>query len=213
MARDYKPRNPRRKKKSLPGYVWLLSGLAIGLFIALIIYLDKQPESEKNFGSSVQEELEKIRHDKIESSNQKDKISSTVTSKKSAIKTKSEKGEKYNFYELLPQLEVFIPENETRPPKIKTKKHSGKTPSKPSKIIKGKQYVLQVGSFKNLADAEKLKANLAFLGLEASIQHITIKSQLWHRVRFGPYQSKQQLNRNQDLLKKNDINANSMEVK
>ncbi len=213
MARDYKPRNTRRKKKSLPGYVWLLSGLAIGLFIALIIYLDKQPESEKNFGSSVQEELEKIRHDKIESSNQKDKISSTVTSKKSATKTKSEKGEKYNFYELLPQLEVFIPENETRPPKIKTKKHSSKTPSKPRKIIKGKQYVLQVGSFKNLADAEKLKANLAFLGLEASIQHTTIKSQLWHRVRFGPYQSKQQLNRNQDLLKKNDINANSMEVK
>ena len=224
MARDYKPRNTRKKKKSLPGYIWLLSGLAIGLFVAFIIYLDKQPESDKNFGSAVQKELEKIKHEKINSSKQKNKASSTVVSKKSAAKTtvKERKEEKYNFYELLPQLEVFIPENETRPPEIKTIKRpnetSNKTPSKtPSKTTgnteKGKQYVLQVGSFKNLADAEKLKANLAFLGLEASIQHITIKNQLWHRVRFGPYQSKQQLHRNQNLLKENDINANSMEVK
>lgn len=220
MARDYKPRNTRKKKKSLPGYVWLFSGLAIGLFVAFIIYLDKQPESEKNFGSAVQKELEKIKHGKIKSSEQKNKTNSTVASKKSTAETavKKRKEEKYNFYELLPQLEVFIPENETRPPEIKTKKHSNETPGKtPIKTAgnttKGKQYVLQVGSFKNLADAEKLKANLAFLGLEASIQHVTIKNQLWHRVRFGPYQSKQQLHRNQNLLKENDINANSMEVK
>ncbi len=226
MARDYKPRNRRKKKQSLPGYVWLLSGLAIGLFVAFIIYLDKQPESEKNFGTAVQEELERIKQGKIkpekiqQSSQKSNKTKTTVASKESP----SPKEEKYNFYKLLPKLEVFIPEDETRPPEVKTKKHTNNVPSKTSNDAsndtanntggsKGKQYVLQVGSFKNLADAEKLKANLAFLGLEASIQHITIKNQLWHRVRFGPYRDKQQLHRNQSLLKKNDINSNSMQVK
>ena len=61
MPRDYKSRVTRKRKKSLPGYVWLVSGLAIGLFIAFIVYLDKQPESDKNFGSAVQEELEKLK--------------------------------------------------------------------------------------------------------------------------------------------------------
>ena len=61
MSRDYKTRATRKRKKSLPGYVWLLSGLAIGLFIAFIVYLDKQPDNDKNFGSAVQEELEKLK--------------------------------------------------------------------------------------------------------------------------------------------------------
>ena len=222
MARDYKPRNRRKKKPSLPGYVWLLSGLAIGLFVAFIIYLDKQPESEKNFGSAVQEELERIKQEKIkpekahQSSQKSNKTKTTVASKKSS----SPKEEKYNFYKLLPKLEVFIPEDETRPPEVKIKKRANSVPNKTANDTsnnisggKGKQYVLQVGSFKNLADAEKLKANLAFLGLEASIQHITIKNQLWHRVRFGPYRDKQKLHRNQNLLKKNDIDSNSMQIK
>ena len=207
MARDYKPRNRRKKKKSLPGYAWLLSGLAIGLFIALIIYLDKQPESNKDFGTAVQEEIEKIKH-----TNEKNNASKDTSAEKSAavkVINQDKKEEKFKFYKLLPKLEVFIPESETRPPKVKSKDR----PSKPTEDSEGKQYVLQVGSFQNLADAEKLKANLAFLGLEASIQHVTIKNKLWHRVRFGPYQDKQQLYRNQNLLKKNDINSNSMELK
>ena len=76
-----------------------------------------------------------------------------------------------------------------------------------------KQYVLQVGSFQNINDAEKLKANLAFLGLEANIQHVTVNKQAWHRVRTGPYLEKQQLYKNQKLLKLNNIPAISMELK
>jgi len=110
----------------------------------------------------------------------------------------------------LPELEVLIPESETRPPDVKKKTVSNNTKSTNSP---SKHYVLQVGSFQNLNDAEKLKANLAFLGLEANIQHVTVNKQAWHRVRTGPYQDKQQLYKNQKLLKQNDINAISMELK
>ena len=61
MSADYKSRATHKQKKSLPGYMWLLSGLAIGLFVAFIVYLDKQPENDKDFGTAVQQELEKLR--------------------------------------------------------------------------------------------------------------------------------------------------------
>ncbi len=203
MSRDYKSRVTRKQKKSLPGYVWLFSGLAIGLFVAFIVYLDKQPENTKDFGSAVQEELEKLKQQANKKSTEKNKSSSTKNS------SPAKKEQKFNFYTILPELEVLIPENETRPPEAKTRTTASST--KTSSTLK--LYVLQAGSFQNLGDAEKLKANLAFLGLEADIQHVTVNNQAWHRVRTGPYKDKQQLYRNQNLLKKNDIHAISMELK
>jgi cell division protein FtsN len=202
MPADYKSRVNRKEKKSMPGYLWLLSGLAIGLFVAFIVYLDKQPENDKDFGSAVQEELEKLKHQTKKNTSEDKKVTSTVTNKE-------KKEPKFNFYTILPELEVLIPESETKPPEVS----NGHTHSTSSSTEKVKQYVLQVGSFQNLKDAEKLKANLAFLGLSANIQHVTVNSQSWHRVRTGPYRDKQQLYKNQKLLKQNDINAISMELK
>ena len=199
MPRDYKSRAARQQKKSLPGYVWLLSGLAIGLFVAFIIYLDKQPESTQNFGSAVQQELKKLKL-------QAKKEAATETE---ATATKQQK---FNFYTILPELEVLIPESETRPPDTTSERKSQTWP-KDTGHPNNKQYVLQVGSFQNLKDAEKLKANLAFLGLAANIQHVTVNKQAWHRVRTGPYKDKQQLYKNQKILKQNDIDAISMELK
>ena len=198
MPADYKSRATHKHKKSLPGYMWLLSGLAIGLFVAFIVYLDKQPENDKDFGTAVQQELEKLK----QQANKKP-VENTKTDKTKNSREKKE--QKFNFYTILPELEVLIPESETRPPETKNKITSNNRT--------GKQYVLQVGSFQNLNDAEKLKANLAFLGLKANIQNVTVNKQAWHRVRTGPYRDKQQLYKNQKLLKQNDIDAISMELK
>lgn len=204
MPRDYKTRVNAKNKKSLPGYIWLLSGLAIGLFVAFIVYLDRQPENNKDFGSAVQLELEKLKQQTKKESNR-----ASATAKAPAT---DKKEPKFNFYTLLPELEVLIPESETRPP-ASTSTSTSKTESSKPQQKSTKQYILQVGSFQNLNDAKKLKANLAFLGLEAGIQHVTVNNQAWHRVRTGPYQNKQQLYQKQKLLKQNDINFISMELK
>lgn len=209
MPRDYKSRansHSRRNKKSLPGYLWLLSGLAIGLFVAFIIYLDKQPESETDFGTAVQQELEKLKRPEQEKADSK-------TSAKADDTTASKKEQKFNFYTLLPELEVLIPEDETRPPETKNDINKKAVTQGDSKIEPNKRYILQVGSFQNPGDAEKLKANLAFLGLSASIQHVTVKNQTWHRVRTGPYSSRRQLTKNQKILKKNKLQSIPMELK
>jgi cell division protein FtsN len=56
-------------------------------------------------------------------------------------------------------------------------------------------YVLQVASFKAAGDAEKLKANLALLGIESRVQRVTIDDDVFHRVRIGPITDLSALNR------------------
>ena len=206
MARDYKSRASRKRKKSLPGYIWLLSGLAIGLFIAFIIYLDKQPDSEKNFGTAIQEEIEKRKPQNKKKVTTKAKVSKEID-------TTEKKEQKYDFYTLLREHEVFIPESETRPPETSTKTKKKSTANNAAKTQTSKQYILQVGSFQNLSDAKKLKVNLAFLGIAAHIQHVKINKQSWHRVRTNPYKNKKQLYKNQRTLKQNNIHAIAMELK
>jgi cell division protein FtsN len=76
------------------------------------------------------------------------------------------------------------------------------SPAKPSA-----QY-LQAGSFTSAADAENLKARLAFLGFEAGIQTVTIPDKgVWHRVRLGPYKSTDELGKVRTTLKQNGVDS------
>lgn len=82
-------------------------------------------------------------------------------------------------------------------------------PEKPKPEAKptGPHY-LQAGSFANVGDAEKLKAKLAFLGIEATILKVTIPEKgEWHRVRLGPYKSAGDAENVRATLKQNGIEA------
>ena len=81
--------------------------------------------------------------------------------------------------------------------------------SKP--VAANEPYFLQAGSFSNADDAEKLKARLALLGIEASTQIATIPDKgVWHRVRMGPYKNTDEMNRARNLLKQNGMDATPM---
>jgi cell division protein FtsN len=191
MPTDYKSRGSGRDKKSLPGFAWFLAGLTIGLFVALLAYLDGQPESSTGFGDAIKKELEKIKN------------KSETLDKKTADKSADKKEPKFNFYTILPELEVLIPDAETRPPSNKSTNN----------FKDDKQYVLQAGSFRSLGDAKKLKASLALLGYEASIQHVSVNREEWHRVRIGPYENKTEVYKNINLLHQHNISAMPMELK
>jgi len=193
MPADYKSRSHGREKKSLPGFVWLLAGLSIGLFVALLVYLDAQPKTSSSFSHAVQQELNKIK--------------ARPEPKKNKEKTAAKQEPKFNFYTILPELEVLIPDAETRPPESKYERSTA------AGAAAGKQYILQAGSFRNQDDADKLKATLALLGFEANVQNVTINQEAWHRVRLGPYANTSDLYRNINLLHEHDINAMAMELK
>jgi len=75
-------------------------------------------------------------------------------------------------------------------------------------------FFLQTGSFQNAPDADNLKARLALLGVEASIQTRTLPEKgVWHRVRVGPYTDVEELNRVRDILKQHNIDVALVKVR
>jgi len=73
-----------------------------------------------------------------------------------------------------------------------------------NKEVVGKS-ILQVGSFQSAVEADSLKAQLAFLGLEASVKAAVVKQETWHRVQLGPFASETSLSRAKNLLIENKI--------
>jgi len=88
-------------------------------------------------------------------------------------------GPGYDFYDMLPKQEVEVPQGEAA-------KNSG------SALPKG-DVTLQAGSFKNVAEAEKLQAQLAQYGIDAKIQRFSLEDETWYRVRIGPIATVEQL--------------------
>jgi cell division protein FtsN len=60
----------------------------------------------------------------------------------------------------------------------------------------GDRFWLQAGAFANPADAEDMKARLALSGWEAAIQTMSMPDKTQrYRVRLGPYDNAEELNR------------------
>lgn len=193
MPADYKSMGTPSDKKPLSGFVWLLGGLAIGLFVALLVYLDKQPDNSVSFSEAVQVEL--------------DKMKKKAATAKKADASSNKTAPRFNFYTILPEMEVFIPESELQ------SSGSGDSTGEYTIDGTGKSYILQAGSFINVDDADRLKASLALLGLEAYLQIVSVNNQRWHRVRTGPYNNTKDLYHSLSLLKQNGIKALPLEIK
>lgn len=195
MARDYKhiarERPPRR---SPPPWVWLLAGLAIGLLVAFLVYLSKhEPATGSVIGTQTVSSVD--RPPAPRSTHGKENAGARAEEPTSSTKPR------FEFYTILPEMEMHVPEHE-----VTTQPHS-ETP-KPTAPATGTTYILQVGSFKRLAEADRLKAKLALIGLQASIQSVSIdREDTWHRVRLGPYQDLQALNDARERLREYRMEA------
>lgn len=183
MTRDYK-KPMRNKKKPLPGWVWLFTGLGIGLFVSLLVWLKDRPESAS--ASIVQQSREEIR------------------ARTSQVEEVEEEKPRFDFYTLLPELEVVIPEGDYEVEPVRQPKTS--TSTQPAAEEPG-SYRLQAGSFKSLEEADRLKARLALLGVEADIQTVKVNQATWHRVRLGPFGSLDEVNAVRKRLDHHHINT------
>jgi len=98
---------------------------------------------------------------------------------------------RFDFYTILPGSEE--PAAEKAAPQPAERKES---------------YFLQVGAFQSGADADNLKAKLALLGVEATIQTAELPGKgVWHRVRVGPFSGLEELNHTRALLAQNKISS------
>lgn len=106
---------------------------------------------------------------------------------------------RFDFYTILPSQEVVVPDPE---PPTKKEPKPGDRKAKP--VPEG-VYYLQVGSFRNLDDANGMRARVILLGTEASIQSVTIDRDTLHRVRVGPYMNLARLREVRQRLRDNRI--------
>lgn len=187
MAAGPRKRRPAatRKPKSAgtPGWIWLLMGLTLGLGAAVLFNLDRLPEFKS---------LAKVAPEPTTSKPAPKK--EPPAKPKALPKPEETKGMAYDFYKILPEMEVPVPEAE------------GTAAGVPPPALDPGRYILQVGAFRNLKDADTQKAELALLGIASSIQTITVNGDdTWHRVRIGPLTDATRLDHVRNLLRKNDV--------
>jgi len=108
-----------------------------------------------------------------------------------------ESGDRYDFYEMLPNFEVVVPE----------KDREVKRDMPAAKIERPGVYVLQAGSYRNQPDAERVSAQLRLQGIDAKVQRVAVDNDVWHRVRIGPISDLAELNKVRKQLQAADIDG------
>jgi cell division protein FtsN len=110
--------------------------------------------------------------------------------------------DRFSFYEILPQFEVIVPDDESPA----TQPERRPPPAAPG------SFLLQAGSFSAPADADRLQANLALLGFESHVQRVTIEDDVFNRVRIGPIGDLEAAKRTQRRLRDAGIDTLLMKV-
>jgi cell division protein FtsN len=180
MSRDYKhSKRSAGRSSGLSGVAGFVLGLAFGLVVAVGVYLyDRRPESR------VARETAPMTRDDEQTENKPAPAS-------------QESETQFDFYEMLPKFEVVIPEKDG------TTTSAGSAGS----VQKPGAYILQAGSFRKLADADRVRALIALQGVESKIQKVTVDSDTWHRVRVGPITNLQKLEETRSKLRQAQIEA------
>src|SRR5712672_385032 len=116
---------------------------------------------------------------------------------------KAEDKPRFDFYRILPGREEQVTERQMREAANKAGK-AGATKD---------AYFLQAGSFQNPADADNLKARIALMGLEASVEPANLGEKgVWYRVRLGPYTRVAEINRIRQQLTQNGVDASLVRI-
>jgi cell division protein FtsN len=178
--KDYRKQPVRRRGGGggMSGTTGLIVGLAIGLAIAAGVWQYKSRPTEPT-------------------ATEQKKPAPLSTQEEVADQEPPPAASDYTFYERLKNFEVVIPEEEkdVRPD------------LKPAPETRPGTYVLQAGSYRNFADADRVRAQLALQGVESKVQKVTVDADTWHRVRIGPITDLNQLNRLRTRLRQADIDA------
>lgn len=229
MPRDYKNRvNRGRKRPRLSPWVGVFAGLLIGLFVAFLVYIKSQSEPREPV--YVQETLPPpaTAREEVPAVHQDESAATAAPPKP-----------RFDFYTLLPEMEVVIPEEEiteklkqtpppvakpaitapivdAAPPQQAQPKATMERPAPPPAPAPSPtgSYYLQVGSFRSGEQAERFKAELGMMGMQTSIQKVTINNtDTYHRVRVGPFGTLNELDKTRQQLKKQGIDSTPIKVR
>jgi cell division protein FtsN len=144
---------------------------------------------------------------------------------------------RFDFYNVLPKGSDALPAPKpeesaeiVKPPKLDKPPAAESDSERAARILKGEtgdkpavaadksalpeKYFLQAGSFEDPSEADDLKARLALMGVEASVQKVDLPDKgTVHRVRTGPYLGQDEMGKARAQLASSGINAAVIRVK
>ena len=183
-SHDYAKRKPKKKpKKPLVSRWVMVFTLVVSMaFLAALIYLSQQPDDAK-VSASVAEKT-------APTPTQAAKLAPKNTTPKAA------QNDSFDFYTLLPDSEV-------NPGQVDAYISTPKDPLKKTNTL------LQAGSFRKLADANRLRARLILLNMTNVVAEKTVSDSgsVWYRVRIGPFSNRSTLNKAEDILAQQGIES------
>jgi cell division protein FtsN len=171
VARDYK--RSRTRREGFSGWTGLFIGLVAGLGVGLALYLFDPREPAPAAAPGAGQPAEPA---------------------SASASAAEEPAERYDFYQMLPNFEVVVPEKEVVMP-----------PDAPESAEKKGAFVLQAGSYRKFEDADRVRAQLALQGIESNVQRVAIDADTWHRVRIGPISDPAELERVRTRLKEAEV--------
>jgi cell division protein FtsN len=178
LSRDYK-----HVKRHTPGggdfngWIGLAVGLAIGLAVALGVHLHY-----RNLEPAVPQPAADV----PPASAQAPEVPAAVA--------ESEEAPRYDFYDILPNQELEVPESALQP-------HNAR------RTLAEGSVTLQAGAFKQVTEAEKLQAKLAQYGVDAKIQRLSLEDETYYRVRIGPIATVEELEAVRAKLAEAEVDA------
>ena len=184
MAKDYKhspkPKDkPRNASGGLPGWSWFVVGV-----LAAAVLIEGAPRLWQSLQPHGKAASLKATKSSVKSANTAPAAGTAATEPH------------FDFYKMLPSFQVVIPSQDKEV-------RSGDVPGP---VNQPGTYFLQVGSFQSYAEADRLKANLALLGVESGIQQVQVNNgSTWNRVRIGPIKDLKELNALRAKLAHNHI--------
>jgi cell division protein FtsN len=200
--KDYKPRSRTANRRPARGgtLIGIFIGLVLGLVIATVIavYMTKAPVPFINKSAAPPKAAPQQDRSLAETAKPAEAPKVNVPT---AEASKTDK--RFEFYRILPGQEEPVSEKDLR-----------NAAAKKNPAAMRESYVIQAGAFQNPADADNLKARLALIGLQASVEPATLPDKgTWYRVRLGPYAQLDEINRVRGQLAQNGVEASLVKLK
>lgn len=169
--------NNRVKTSPTPGWVWLLTGLALGLFVALLVYISGRAPTVQPVASAA-------------SAANAPTVTDTRAVRKTPDAAAATPKPRFGFYTILPEMEVAMPEHEVNGKPGKYLLQAGAFRSfeeadrlKASLVLLGMEasiqtvtvnnkdtwYRVHIGPYKSLAKVDAARARLKENGIDTVV--------------------------------------------
>ena len=186
MARKSVP----RRAYSPFGNHWVAGGAMVGvvvLSVLLIIALPPQPDTYAPEDDAVGYLSEQRPEKQREYEQRKALKSEMFDSMDADSEQPAAPKPRFDFYTVLPEMEVVIPEAEIQAG-LQQAPAAAKESARAAAALPAEAIYLQVGSFREQTHAEVVKTDLVALGFKCEVQKVSINNtNVYHRVRVGPF--------------------------